>query len=81
MVEDFTPIFEGYADARVSFTEAEALRPFYDAGEPARLREDIRFRSTPWGRWARPSTSCPRECRWCSVPAILGFGWLGLKYI
>ena len=54
IAEDFTPIFERFGSADVSFSEADALKePFWDVGEPARLREDIRFRRTPWGRWIR----------------------------
>ena len=54
IAEDFTPIFEHFGSADVSFSEADALKePFWDVGEPARLREDIRFRRTPWGRWIR----------------------------
>ena len=54
IAEDFTPIFERFRSVDLSFTEADALQElFWDIGEPARLREDIRFRPTPWGRWIR----------------------------
>lgn len=50
------PVFDGivtrFDASLLSFTEAEALKPeFWDAGEDARLREDDRFRPTPWKRW------------------------------
>ena len=50
------PVFDGvvarFEASLLSFTEAEALKPeFWDAGEDARLREDERFRPTPWRRW------------------------------
>jgi hypothetical protein len=52
--EDFTPIFERLGSHVLSFTEADALqRRFWDRGEDARLREDHRFRKTPWDRWMR----------------------------
>jgi hypothetical protein len=34
-----------------SLPETDILRPLWDAGEDAWLREDARFRPTPWGRW------------------------------
>lgn len=37
---------------RLSVDEAELLRDsHWHRGEDARLREDVRFRPTPWGRW------------------------------
>ena len=38
--------------SRLSFDEEELLRgTHWDLGQDARLREDVRFRPTPWGRW------------------------------
>ena len=51
-LSDFDKVAARFEDAPLSFTEAEALKPeFWDAGEDARLREDERFRPTPWKRW------------------------------
>jgi hypothetical protein len=35
----------------LSTSEKDVLSGLWDAGEDARLREDERFRQTPWGRW------------------------------
>lgn len=51
MTATFDAIAARVADATLSFTEAEALRTHWEAGEDAWLREDPRFRPTPWGRW------------------------------
>lgn len=49
---DFDPVVARYAKEVFSFTEEEALADLLWAkGEDAYLREDIRFRPTPWGRW------------------------------
>lgn len=48
----FDPLVEHASSSRLSFEEAELLRDsHWSLGEDARLREDIRFRPTPWGRW------------------------------
>lgn len=47
----FDRIVERYAGASVSFTEHEALGQLWAHGEDCYLREDLRFRKTPWGRW------------------------------
>jgi len=48
----FDPLVERVANSRLSFVEDELLRDtHWSLGEDARLREDIRFRPTPWGRW------------------------------
>ncbi|MBL8622905.1 MAG: hypothetical protein JNK64_16430 [Myxococcales bacterium] len=40
------------ADSPTTFSERELLEPsHWSLGEDARLREDLRFRETPWGRW------------------------------
>lgn len=40
------------AESPTTFTERELLEPsHWSLGEDARLREDLRFRETPWGRW------------------------------
>lgn len=51
-IGSFDPIVERFRDARLSFTEEQALRQsHWEMGEDARLREDVRFRSTRGGRW------------------------------
>ncbi|MBU0662943.1 MAG: hypothetical protein KJ990_00205 [Proteobacteria bacterium] len=51
-VSSFDPLVEHLSKEPTSFTEEEALKhSFWDRGEEARLREDFRFRQTPWGRW------------------------------
>lgn len=40
------------AESPTTFSERELLEPsHWSLGEDARLREDLRFRETPWGRW------------------------------
>ena len=51
-LNSFDEIVERFADKLTSFTESDALKEsHWDMGEDARLREDVRFRPTPWGRW------------------------------
>lgn len=51
-VATFDKVVEQFSTSLVSFTEDEALKSsHWDLGEDARLREDARFRPTPWGRW------------------------------
>lgn len=62
----YDPVFDlvvaRYRDARVSFTEAEALEAaFWRRGEDASLREDVRFRPTPWGRWVLRDVALANE--------------------
>lgn len=53
----FDALVERVRDARVSFAEEELLRDsHWCLGQDARLREDVRFRQTPWGRWI-PATA------------------------
>ena len=41
-------------DSSVTLKESDLLRPsHWELGQDARLREDLRFRQTPWGRWMR----------------------------
>ena len=48
----FDPVVERCASESLSFTEEEALRDtMWELGEDGHLREDMRFRRTPWGRW------------------------------
>lgn len=52
VVAAFDAIVARHLNGRVSFTEEEALDPaFWSRGDDAALREDLRFRETPWGRW------------------------------
>lgn len=52
LVPSFDPLVAQFADSPVSFTEIDALKfSHWDLGEDARLRDDARFRPTPWGRW------------------------------
>jgi hypothetical protein len=48
----FDSLVDQAATAMVSVDEVEILRDSHWAfGEDARLREDVRFKQTPWGRW------------------------------
>ena len=48
----FDALVERAKTSRVSLDEAELLREsHWNLGQDARLREDVRFRTTPWGRW------------------------------
>lgn len=48
----FDSLLERVATLRLSVDEDELLRDtHWDLGQDARLREDVRFRTTPWGRW------------------------------
>ena len=52
IVPTFDALVAQFAESSVSFTEIDALQSsHWDLGEDARLREDVRFRPTPWGRW------------------------------
>jgi len=52
----FDPLAQRAEASRLSFDEEELLRETHWAmGEDARLREDSRFRPTPWGRWIASS--------------------------
>ena len=56
-VSAFDEVVSRYAETITSFTETEALETsHWEMGEDSRLREDIRFRSTPWGRWILSKT-------------------------
>jgi len=51
-VPAFDSVVDKFSKLNTSFTEEEALKStFWDRGEEARLREDLRFRRTPGGRW------------------------------
>lgn len=53
----FDALVERVRGARLSFEEEELLRDsHWCLGQDARLREDVRFRQTPWGRWM-PATA------------------------
>jgi hypothetical protein len=47
----FDRVIARHAIAQMSFMERDALQPLWAQGENCRLREDCRFRCTPWGRW------------------------------
>jgi hypothetical protein len=50
----FDALLERLAASPITLTEETLLRPTHWAlGEDARLREDLRFRLSPWGRWLR----------------------------
>jgi hypothetical protein len=56
-IPDFDEVVERFAQSNTSFSEAEALKSsHWDMGEDALLREDIRFRPTPYGRWILSDT-------------------------
>lgn len=48
----FDALVTRLAGSPTSLSERELLQPtHWSLGEDARLREDLRFRETPWGRW------------------------------
>lgn len=48
----FTALVARLAASPTTLSERELLEPsHWSLGEDARLREDVRFRETPWGRW------------------------------
>jgi hypothetical protein len=48
----FDTLVKRLAESPTTFSERELLEPsHWSLGEDARLREDMRFRETPWGRW------------------------------
>lgn len=48
----FDALVARLAESPTTFSERELLEPsHWSLGEDARLREDLRFRETPWGRW------------------------------
>lgn len=48
----FDALVTRLAESPTTFSERELLEPsHWNLGEDARLREDPRFRETPWGRW------------------------------
>ena len=48
----FDALITRLAASPMTFSERELLEPsHWSLGEDARLREDLRFRETPWGRW------------------------------
>lgn len=48
----FDALVTRLAESPRTFSERELLEPsHWSLGEDARLREDLRFRETPWGRW------------------------------
>jgi len=48
----FDALVTRLAASPTTFSERELLEPsHWSLGEDARLREDLRFRETPWGRW------------------------------
>lgn len=50
--KSFDVIAEQAINSHLSFKESELLQDsHWRLGQDARLREDIRFRPTPWGRW------------------------------
>ena len=56
-ISSFDEVVSRFATSSTSFSEAEALKAsHWDMGEDALLREDIRFRPTPHGRWILSDT-------------------------
>lgn len=50
----FDPLLARLADSPTTLSERELLEAtHWNLCEDARLREDVRFRETPWGRWMR----------------------------
>jgi hypothetical protein len=51
-LKSFDQIVDRFSETSTSFSESDALKAsHWEMGEDARLREDVRFRQTPWGRW------------------------------
>lgn len=50
-VSAFDSVLARVASTPASVAEPEALAELWSHGEDAWLREDLRFRPTPWGRW------------------------------
>lgn len=51
-ISSFDATVERFIDSPTSFTEEDALKiSHWELGEDVRLREDARFRPTPWNRW------------------------------
>lgn len=56
-LKSFDQIVDRFSEATTSFSESEALKAsHWEMGEDARLREDVRFRPTPWGNWILSQT-------------------------
>jgi hypothetical protein len=56
-IQAFDKITLRFSNTLISFTEVEALKASYwEMGEDIRLREDIRFCKTMWGRWILTKT-------------------------
>lgn len=48
----FDPLVKHFGESPTTLSERDLLQPsHWSLGEDARLREDLRFRETPWGRW------------------------------
>ena len=50
-LSEYDAVYERLSAQATSFTEREALGELWALGEDGWLREDDRFRRTPWGRW------------------------------
>lgn len=60
--KSFDSLLERLSASRVSVDEADLLRDtHWNLGQDARLREDLRFRPTPWGRWIDSSAYLANE--------------------
>ena len=65
-VSSFNGLVEELLGRHVSFIEKDVLKiSHWDKGEDARLREDARFRKTPWGRWILASHLLANEVLYC----------------
>ena len=64
----FDSIEERAREQRGSFDEAELLREtHWNHGQDARLREDLRFRPTPWGRWVLSAAYLANDAVWAQL--------------
>ena len=56
-ISSFDELVDRLSDSATSLSEEHLLKAsHWDMGEDARLREDMRFRQTPWGRWILSSS-------------------------
>lgn len=56
-ISSFDELVKRFSETSTSFSEEQALKAsHWDMGEDARLREDVRFRKTPGGRWILSSS-------------------------
>jgi hypothetical protein len=66
----FDALVTRLAESPTTFSERELLEPsHWSLGEDARLREDLRFRETPWGRWMLAEDLVVNDAVYCWLHA------------